>query len=185
MALAGKRARFVQEFVVDLNGRQAAIRAGYSPRTATEQAHEMLRQPDVAAAINAAKAERSEETKIDAAWVLKRLAAEAEADVGDLYDDAGDLLPVKQWPKIWRQGLVAGLDVEVVTVEGREVARIKKLRLSDRVRRLELIGKHIGVKAFEDTLNLTGLNALAERLARASKRMEDDAATLDECEAKA
>lgn len=174
MALTPKQQRFVDEYLIDLNATQAAIRAGYSEKTAASQGERLLRNVEINAAINAARSERSQETKIDAAWVLKRLAAEAQADVADLYDDDGNLLPVKQWPLIWRQGLVAGIDVEDL-FEGRgedreRIGRVLKIKLSDRVRRLELIGKHIGVNAFQDIVEHKGLDSLADRLARAAKR---------------
>lgn len=169
-----KQEQFVREYLIDLNATQAAIRAGYSQKTAGAVGHELLKKPEIIEAIDAAKIERSEETKIDAAWVLKRLADEAVADIADLYDDDGELLPVKEWPLIWRQGLVQGVDVEELFEghgkERTQIGVIRKVKLSDRIRRIELIGKHVGVKAFEEQIAMTGLDALADRLARASKR---------------
>ncbi|WP_244529164.1 terminase small subunit [Mesorhizobium muleiense] len=160
--------------MIDLNATQAAIRAGYSQKTAAAVGHENLTKPEIKAAIDAARVERSQETKIDAAWVLTRLAAEAVADIADIYDDDGQLLPVKEWPLIWRQGLVQGVDVEELFdgygKERTQIGVVRKVKLSDRVRRIELIGKHVGVKAFEEQISMTGLDALADRLARASKR---------------
>lgn len=172
--LTAKQSRFVAEYLIDLNGAAAAIRAGYSAKSAKNIAAELMRKPAIRAAINAAKIDRNEETKIDAAWVLKRLAIEAEADFGDLFDDKGDIKPVAQWPKIWRQGLVAGLEVEAL-FEGfgddrQQIGVVKKLKLSDRVRRLELIGKHVSVNAFQETVNVAGVEALADRIARAKER---------------
>lgn len=168
--LTPKQARFVEEYLIDLNATQAAIRAGYSSRSANEQAAQLLGKPHIKTAIEAGRAARSEETKIDAAWVLKRLAAEAEADVADIYGDDGELLPLKQWPKIWRQGLVAGMDVEEIEVEGVKVGLIRKVKISDRVRRLELIGKHVGVQAFQENIQVGGVEQLADRIARAKAK---------------
>lgn len=148
-----KQKRFVEEYLVDLNGTQAAIRAGYSARTAESQASRLLRNVKVLDAVAAAQAERSERTAIDAEWVLRRLAMEAEADLGDLYDAEGTLKPIAQWPLIWRQGLVAGIDVEEIRVEGVTIGNVRKLKLSDRVKRLELIGKHVDVNAFKENLD--------------------------------
>ncbi|RWE97360.1 terminase small subunit [Mesorhizobium sp.] len=174
-----KQERFVEQYLLDLNATQAAIRAGYSERTANEQGAQLLKKPEIIAAIDAAKGERSERTKIDAAWVLIRLAEEADADIADLYDADGDLLPVKDWPLIWRQGLVQGIEVDALYEgfgESRiQVGQTKKIRLSDRVRRIELIGKHVRVKAFEEQVSVTGLDTLAERLERAVKRRASDA----------
>lgn len=172
-----KEHRFCQEYIVDLNATQAAIRAGYSKHTARSIGSENLTKPDILDEIDRLKAERAEKTGIDAAWLLKRLADEAEADVNDLYDaETGALLPVSEWPLIWRQGLIAGIDVEVLKDpdSGAEVGYVKKIKVSDRAKRLELIGKHISVKAFEERVAVTGLDALAERLERAAKRAAQD-----------
>jgi phage terminase small subunit len=114
MALTAKQQRFVQEFLLDLNATQAAIRAGYSKETADKQGPRLLTHPEVKVAIDAAKVKRSERTEIDADWMLRRLVEEAEADLADLYDSNGDLKPIEFWPKIWRQGLVASVEIEAL-----------------------------------------------------------------------
>lgn len=160
------QARFVEEYLLDMNATQAVKRAGSKAKNLTVAGAEFLANPNVKDAIDQAKDKRSEVTQIDAAWVLKRLAAEADADVADLYDEDGRMLPVKQWPKIWRQGLVAGLKTQV----SEDGVAIIDVKLSDRIRRLELIGKHIGVNAFQDVVQVKGLEGLADRLDRAAKR---------------
>ena len=173
MPLTPLQERFCQEYIKDLNATQAAGRAGSKAEKLDQAGYEFLRNPEVQAEIARLKAERSKRTQIDADWLLKRLAAEAEADVADLYDENGNLLPVKDWPSIWRKGLVQGIDIEVLqNAEGEGGAIVKKLRVSDRVKRLELIGKHISVQAFQENVNHKGLDALAERLERAAKRGE-------------
>lgn len=154
MALNPQRRRFVEEYLVDLNGTEAAIRAGYSRRSAKAQASQLLAVPEVQAAVSEAQASRSARTKIDAEWVLKRLADEAEADVADLYDESGALKPVKDWPLIWRKGLIVGMDVEEIREDGVVVGVIRKPRFSDRTKRIELIGKHVGVQAFREQLGV-------------------------------
>jgi len=172
--LTPKQRLFVAEYLKDLNATQAAIRAGYSERTANEQGARLLAKVSVRQAVDIALAQRVDDVKIDAAWVLKRLADEATADIADLYDERGELLPVQDWPLIWRQGLVQGIDVEEL-FEGKgkdrvKIGTVRKIRLDNRVKRLELIGKHIGVNAFQEQVKVTGLDELADRLARASKR---------------
>jgi phage terminase small subunit len=173
--LTPKQARFVEEYLKDLNATQASIRAGYSEKTANKQGPRLLENPAVCAAIDAAKVDRSEQVAIDAMWVLRRLVEEATADLADLYDpETRELRPIEDWPRVWREGLVQGIEVEEL-FEGRgedrrQVGLIRKLRLSDRLRRTELIGKHVLIGAFQDIVKHTGFDDLADRLARASSR---------------
>ncbi|WP_375194660.1 terminase small subunit [Sphingobium sp.] len=152
-----KQQRFVEEYLIDLNATQAAIRAGYSARTANEQGARLLANVSVRSAIADAKTKRSEETQVNAAWLLARLAQESVADLADLYDERGNVKPVKDWPLIWRQGLVAGIEVETI---GAGAGVVTKLKISDRIKRLELIGKHIDVQAFKEKVEHTGAMTL-------------------------
>lgn len=154
--LTAKQARFVQEYLVDLNATQAAIRAGYSENTARQIGTENLAKPVIADAITSAQASRSKKTGIDAAWVLTRLTEEATADLADILGDNGELRPVSEWPLIWRQGLVAGVDVQENIVDGVKMGQTVKVKLSDRIKRIELIGKHVDIQAFRDQVLSTG-----------------------------
>ncbi|MDR6511477.1 phage terminase small subunit [Novosphingobium capsulatum] len=146
-----RQAAFVRYLLADpsMNATEAAIQAGYGgpkkSRTAAGRiAHDLLRRPDIAAQIDAAKAERSERTKIDADWLLRRLAEDVDADIADLYDDAGNIKKPKDWPDAWRKGLIAGIET-LGTADG---AIVTKIKLADRTRIKELIGKHTDVGAF-------------------------------------
>lgn len=165
--------RFIEEYLLTLNASDAARRAGSKAKSLNTAGAEFLANPRIAAEIDRRKAERSKKTGIDAQWLLARLAAEAEADIADLYGPSGYLLPVAEWPEIWRKGLVAGVETsEEVGPDGTRFGEVVKIKLSDRVKRLELIGKHISVQAFQENIQHKGLEGLAERLARASKRVE-------------
>ena len=96
-----------------------------------------------------------------------------QADIADLYDDNGALFPVEEWPLIWRQGLVAGVETETKTNEdGTAETIVTKIKFADRTRRLELLGKHIKVNAFQDVVEVRGLNGLADRMARIHQRLD-------------
>ncbi|WP_082017872.1 terminase small subunit [Leisingera sp. ANG-Vp] len=81
MALTAKQERFVAEYLIDLNATQAAIRAGYSAKTAHSVGHENLRKPEIAKAIQEAQAKRSEKTGITQERVLQELARIGFADI--------------------------------------------------------------------------------------------------------
>lgn len=156
-----KQQRFAEEYIVDLNATQAAIRAGYSAKTATSQGERLLRNVEVQQAVQEAKQARSEKTGIDAAWVLSRLGEELTADLADIYDENGALKPINEWPVIWRQGLIAGVETDEERDDnGKVVAIVRKIKISDRVKRLELAGKHVDVQAFKEQIAQMGVMTL-------------------------
>lgn len=159
MALTPKQQRFVEEYLIDLNATRSYRAAGYAgdDNVCAVEGHRLLSNPKIGEQIAALKAERSERTRVDADWVLSRLATEAEADMADLYDENGALLPVQEWPLIWRKGLVGGIKVmEERDHEGAVIGVVREVKLSDRIKRIELIGKHIDVQAFREQVAQTG-----------------------------
>lgn len=167
--MSPKQQRFVEEYLIDLNATQAATRAGYSARTANEQGARLLANVSVRSAIEEAQAARSERTGIDADWVLRRLASDAGADLADLYFESGELRPVHEWPVVWRTGLVAGIETvqerDGVDKEGNpNWVTVRKVKLADRTRLVELLGKHVGVQAFKERLEVEDVTDRAEQM---------------------
>ena len=151
-----KQQRFVEVYLVDLNASAAARRAGYSSKRADAIGHENLGKPEISSAIAAAQAARAQRTQIDADWVLRRLAALADADVADLYGPDGGLKPATEWPEVWRKTLIQGL--KTVTVGNTEVGfgQVTEAKLADRLKVLELIGRHVTVGVWRDKLEHVG-----------------------------
>ena len=152
-----RQKRFVHEYLIDLNGCQAAIRAGYSQKTAQEQASRLLSNVKVQKEIERHQKERQGRTEVTQDYVLKKLVDIAEMDVLDILNDNMSLKPVSQWPKIWRQFL-SGFDV-VEMFEGRGddremIGLLKKIKWPDKVKNLELLGRHLGM--FKDRVEHTG-----------------------------
>lgn len=154
-----KQQTFVDALMLDPEQNQTKayqkVYPNSSLKAAESGAARLLRNAKVAAYLNEQKKARSERTEIDADWLLKRFAKEVDADLADLYDEVtGALKPMHQWPSIWRQGLVTGVEVQqqFAYVDGDKVPDgvITKIKISDRVKRLELMGKHIAVSAFEE-----------------------------------
>jgi len=90
MALRGKQARFVEEYLVDLNGTQAAIRAGYSAKTAQEQSSRLLSNVIVQAAIQAGRAALSARTEITQDRVMADIEAIKQDAMQPVYDADGN-----------------------------------------------------------------------------------------------
>lgn len=165
MALTPKQQLFCDEYLIDLNATQAAIRAGYSARTASSIGEENLRKPEILACLQERKKERHERTKINADYVLQRLAQIDEMDVADILNDDGSLRPVKEWPKVWRQ-YVSGFEIsELFDGKGDErqmVGVLKKIKWPDKLKNLELLGKHSHVGAFSEQVKHQFVNENGE-----------------------
>ena len=152
--LTPKQQRFVEEYLIDLNATQAAIRSGYSEKTAKSIGQENLTKPDIQKAIEEAQNKRQEQTQIDAAYVLKRLVEIDQMDVLDIMDDDGHFKPLRDWPKIRRQYIS---NIETISMDDGE-GWLKKIKWPDKVKNLELLGKHVSVGAFKDKIEHTGPN---------------------------
>ena len=124
--LTDKQELFAREYLKDLNATQAAIRAGYSEKTAKQVGYENLTKPHVLELVAELKAQRVEQTGIDAAYVLRRLTEIDQMDVLDILLANGELKPIKDWPKVWRTTL-SGMDV-VEMASADSAALLKKIK---------------------------------------------------------
>jgi phage terminase small subunit len=148
--LTEKQAAFVQEYLVDLNATQAAIRAGYSEKTAYSIGHENLSKPEIAEAIAAARKEWEQRTAITQDRVLAELAKIGFANMQDYMraGPAGD--PYLDFSQLTRDQAAALSEVTVEDFkdgrgeESRDVRRVK-FKLSDKRAALVDIGRHLGM----------------------------------------
>ncbi|WP_276972189.1 terminase small subunit [Tatumella ptyseos] len=155
MALTDKQEMFCREYLIDLNATQAAVRAGYSDKTANRTAHENLSKPDIQNRIAELKAERNEQVNIDATYVLRRLVEIDQMDVLDILNDDGGIKAISEWPKVWRTTL-SGFDINTSITNFDETTIeniLKKIKWPDKVKNLELLGKHISVQAFKEQID--------------------------------
>ena len=151
-----KQARFVQEYMVDLNGTQAAIRAGYSEKTAQEIASENLSKPIIASAIESHQADRAANVGIDAEWVLRRYKLLANFNIrkfltvhpnGRAYYDFANATD-DDWYCISEYTAKT-----IATHNGPIPVDEVKLKAYDKSRALEMIGKHVNVQAFKERVD--------------------------------
>ena len=148
--LTPKQQRFVDEYLIDLNATQAAIRAGYSRNCAGQIGEENLKKPVIIAAVAKAKRERSEATKIDAEWVLRQAV--------ELHGRCMQEIRPALNPKTRKQ---------LKDDDGNALFTFNAAAAS---RALELIGKHTEVAAFKDRLEVSGGQTLAERIQAGRRR---------------
>ena len=155
--LNAKQLAFCQEYLIDLNATQAAIRAGYSVKTARQVAAENLTKPDIQTEVSRLIDERAARNKIDADTVLGELLRIARADIGQAFNPDGSLKSMADMPEEIRRA-IAGVDVfEEFAGRGEDREQIgftKKVRFWDKVKALEMLGRHL--RMFSDRVELTG-----------------------------
>lgn len=144
MALTPKQKRFVAEYLVDLNATAAAKRAGYSEKTACEQAARLLANVKVQEAVQEAKQARQKRTEITQDMVLRETAKLAFFDIRKMFGKDGKPLNISELDADTAAALV-GLDVQDVSDnDGDYVGFVKKYKMADKIKALELLGKHLG-----------------------------------------
>ncbi|WP_213732647.1 terminase small subunit [Citrobacter europaeus] len=172
--LTDKQELFAREFIKDLNATQAVIRAGFSEKSARNQAYRLMTNDDILNRIAELKASRNEQVGVDAAYVLRRLTEIDQMDVFDILLANGELKPIKDWPKVWRTTL-SGMDV-VEMASADSAALLKKIKWPDKVKNLELLGKHVTVQAFKEqtATEITGANGGPVRYADMSEELLEE-----------
>jgi phage terminase small subunit len=184
--LQPKQQRFVDEYLVDLNGTQAAIRAGYSPRTAQEQASRLLSNVMVAAAITAGRQAQSDRTGITADRVLQEIARLAFSDIRKLFGPDGRLKPMHELDDDTAAALGC-VDVFEKHVAGEEdgpplLLQIKQPKFWDKTQNLKLLAQHLGLLGQQEQelpdIHVhvhTARERVTQRLALLAERQVEDA----------
>jgi len=144
MELTAKQKRFVDEYLIDLNATQAAIRAGYSKSTARITACENLTKPNIADAIAAAMIERQKRTQITQDRVLEELARIAFFDIRKLYNTDGSLKRPDELDDD-AAAVLSGVDVTEMGGNDGPVTFTKKAKVFDKTAALTLAMRHLGM----------------------------------------
>lgn len=151
-----KQKRFVEEYLIDLNATQAAIRAGYSPGTAKSIGSENLTKPDIQARIAKAMAERSKRTGVNADRVVTELAKIAFVNASDVIDADTATLKPDATPE--DTAAIQSVKVKTFGEDGLE----REIKMADKLKALELLGKHLGM--FKDKVELSAINEEKNKL---------------------
>ena len=142
MPLNDRQARFVAEYLVDLNATQAAIRSGYSARSAYSTGERMLRNAEVAAAIAEAQAARSRRTEVTADRVVLELARVAFGDPRRVMSWGPGGVKLRPSAELADEEAAIVAEVgETTTKEGGSL----KLKTVDKLGALRLLGQHLGM----------------------------------------
>lgn len=149
--MTGKQERFVEEYLIDLNATQAAIRAGYSPKTANEQGARLLAKVSVQAAISKAQAERSRRTGINQDRVIRELAKVAFLNPVDVIDM--DEATIQGQANRDDTACIASVKVKTIPTDDGPITE-REVKTYDKLKALELLGKHLGM--FSDKLKVEG-----------------------------
>ncbi len=188
MTLTAKQERFVEEYLIDLNATQAAIRAGYSEKTAKQTGCENLSKPDIAEAIAEAQKERSQRTSVTQDMVVEELAKVGFSDIRKVarwgrspVDEDSDnadpnglgVYPVELVPSELIDDDTAASVAEVsLTQTG------IKVKTYDKLGALEKLGKHLGM--FTEKVEHSGevrVRTLAEFYADKGKPSDSQSGT--------
>ena len=149
--MTNKQKRFCEEYLIDLNATQAAVRAGYSTSTAGAIGAENLKKPQIRACIDKALAEQSKRTGVTADRVVRELAKVAFVNSADVVDF--NSATVK--PDASKDDTAAIASVRVKTIPTKDGDGVEReIKLADKLKALELLGKRYGL--FTDNVNVSG-----------------------------
>ncbi len=165
---------FAHHYVETANASEAYRRSGGQSKNPDAISSQMMAKPHVAKRIAELRTKRLAAIQFNAEEVLQRLIAQVRADLSDIFDERGALKPVHEWPDVWRTGLIGGIEVQETFSENEDGDRVfsgylKKVKVADRVKVLELAGRHVNIGAWKEKVQLDTsdvLRAMLEAFAR-------------------
>lgn len=145
-----KQKKFIEEYLIDLNATQAAIRAGYSPDSAKEIGCENLTKPNIRACIDKEMAERSKRTGVNADRVVMELAKLAFVNAADVINTEDATL--REDALVEDTAAIQSVKVKVIPTQNGEGIE-REIKMADKIKALELLGKHLGM--FKDKVDVS------------------------------
>lgn len=146
--LTAKQEMFCKEYLVDLNATQAAIRAGYSEKTAYAIGHENLSKPDIQENLSKLVKTRMDKFEINADKVLNEISNIAFSDLTDIVGLSNGVISVKDFNELTKEQRACISSAE------QDKDGMIKIKLYDKLSALEKLGKHL--KLFTDKIQLEG-----------------------------
>lgn len=146
--MTDKQRVFCEEYLLDLNATQAAIRAGYSPKSANQQAAELLAKPSLRAYVDKLMADRSRRTGVNSDRVVRELARIAFVDPTDIINM--DEATVRDGASKDDRAVIASVKCKTTTISSDDFEKVteeREVKLQDKIKALDLLGKHLGMFA--------------------------------------
>jgi len=150
--LTKKQQLFANEYLIDLNATQAAIRAGYSEKTAQEQSSRLLSKVIVQEFISVQMKKREKRTEITQDRVLNEIAKLAFSNIQDIYDENGELINIPDMQRDVSAAIQEIVQDSIKSGDGEFIIK-RKYKLSDKRASLEMLCRHLGM--FKDKLDHT------------------------------
>lgn len=165
-----KQKAFAREYILDKNATQAAIRAGYSPKTAGQAAHKLLKKAEIQQFVAEKVSKAAEKLDASGERVIAELAGLAHADPIQAFCQDGTLKDLRDMPPEFRRCIKSLKFTELFEGASGEkfvAGRIVDISFWDKPKALELLGKNL--KLFTDKLEVEGKVSLEQLVAEAAK----------------
>lgn len=148
--MTDKQKRFCEEYLIDLNATQAAIRAGYSPKSASEIGRQLLEKTGVSREIQKLMAEQSRRTGVTADRVIRELAKIGFVNAADVIDDED--ATVRPTASDDDTACIQSIKVKTMSSDKGDIVE-REVKLADKTKALELLGRHLGM--WNDKITVT------------------------------
>ena len=170
MKLTPKQKRFVDEYLIDLNATQAAIRAGYSKKTAQEQSARLLSKVIVSEAVAKKRKQLEQETGITRERIVREMARLAFFNVKNMFDDCGNPLPVSMLNDDVAAA-INGIDVAAIGNNDVGIGQVMKYKIPDKNKSLENLAKMLGYMDRDRTREQSGTERLIDAMVNFAGKM--------------
>jgi len=175
MTLSPKHRKVVDAYMKGATKKQAMLDAGFSPSTARTRPNDVFGRPEVISEIQRRQSLASHRSDVTLDWIVQRLKAIADANIGDMLDIYSDGSAKINFNKLTPELRIALSKFDADSYaegRGRNAQEIKKLKVgfSDKVRALELLIRHLGLSKERNTLEVSGEVSMVEALQRGRSR---------------
>ncbi len=167
---------FAREYVKDLNGTRAAIAAGYAKKSARISASRLLTNANISALIASLAKKHADKLDLSTEKVLSELSGVGFSNMLDyvkITEEGGAYVDLSNLTREQSSAIQEVTVDEYMEGKGKHARKVKrtKLKLVDKIRSLDLLGRHL--KLFTERIEVGGIEGLAEAMAAARKRVSD------------